>query len=357
MPYFLLFFLLLSSCGKSSSVSQDSTTIQGINTTYHLPSLSTLKMKNGVVDEETYSGVRKIGASDTVQPDDAYHLGSCTKAMTATLAAILVEEGLLSWDRTLSSLLPDVSLNPSFQNMRFDMLLVHRAGLPEFDDFLFRAIQGKTALEGKELVLTSLLTKAPSTSGFVYSNYGYIIVGRILERLTGKSYESLMREKLFSPLGMSSCGFGPAPLVWGHVWQNNSWSPRFSDNPEAFSPAGRVHCSLRDWGKFLEEHNRGFHGENGIVTAATFKKLHSTFGTSDSTYTYGGWLLNYRSWANGMTLSHAGSNTMNMARVWIAPGINSIFMSSTNAGGDTANAATEDAIGLMLNAQSQPQVK
>lgn len=324
----------------------------GITNAYGLPSLASMKIQNGTKVEE-FTGVRKIGSADLVQPDDAYHLGSCSKAMTATLAAILVEDGVLSWDKTLASLLPDVSLHSSFQNMRFDLLLIHRAGLPEVDDSLFRSLQGKSSADGKELVLRSLLQKAPLTSPgdkYVYSNYGYIIAGRIMERVTGKSFEALMREKMFEPLGMSSCGFGPSPLVWGHVWQKSNLVPKFSDNPEAFGPAGRVHCSLRDWGKFLEQHNRGFRGENGIVTASTFKKLHSTYGTKDSAYTFGGWLLNSRSWARGMTLSHAGSNTMNFAKVWIAPEINSIFMSATNAGGDSAAAATEAAIGNMINA-------
>jgi CubicO group peptidase (beta-lactamase class C family) len=237
--------------------------------------------------------------------------------------------------------------------MRFDLLLVHRAGLNEYEDSLFSNLWKLGSEDGKELVLKTLLERGPITtpgSTYRYSNYGYIIVGRILERLTGKNFETLMQTKLFDPLDMKTCGFGPSPLVWGHVRSNGVIIPKFSDNPIGFGPAGRAHCSLPDWGKFLRMHARGYKGISGLVSVNTFKKLHSTYPANDSSYTYGGWISAYRSWAKGVTLSHAGSNTMNYAKVWIAPETDSIVMSVTNIGDDKGVNAVELAISNLINA-------
>ncbi len=51
--------------------------------------------------------------------DKSFHLGSCTKAMTATLAAILIEEGIFGWDSKLVDLMPEITLHPDFQNAPF----------------------------------------------------------------------------------------------------------------------------------------------------------------------------------------------------------------------------------------------
>jgi CubicO group peptidase (beta-lactamase class C family) len=351
--HFLLFILFIfSSCGKSSGHTVNPATVQGISAEFGLPALASVMIQKNLTVEENFTGVRKFGELTPIQSDDAFHIGSCTKAMTSTLAGILIEEGKLNWDSTLATLLPDVNLHPLYQNMRFDLLLVHRAGLNEMEDGLFSKLKALGSENGKELVLKTLLERAPSfTPGtaYVYSNYGYIIAGRILERLTGKSWETLIQEKIFNPLSMATCGFGPAPLVWGHLRSSGKIIPVFSDNPIAFGPAGRVHCSMNDWGKFLTIHMKGFRGENAFLKAETFKKLHSTYSSNDSSYTYGGWNLIYRSWAKGMTLSHAGSNTMNYAKVWIAPEVESILMSATNIGGENVFEATDTAIKNMIN--------
>ncbi|WPU66836.1 serine hydrolase domain-containing protein [Peredibacter starrii] len=346
----LFLLLLLISCGKSSSGSSTSSSLP-LLIEFQLPGLGRMTIRNGVTQELSTLGVRKYGDPSPLLPTDKFHLGSCTKAMTATLAAILIEEGKLNWTSPLKELLPEFNLHASFQNMTYETLLVHRAGLSRVkDDSLFRMIQSPsyTSTSARELITRSVLEIAPVTtpgSRYDYNNTSYIIAAYILEKLTGESWETLMREKLFNPLDMKSCGFGPTSPE--NTWAHKGLTPIHIDNPEGYGPAARVHCSLPDWGKFLQQHVDGFNGSDGIVHASTFLKLHTRAGSDP--YTYGGWLRYERSWANGPALTHDGSNTVNYAKVWLAPKLKLIMATTTNTGGAEAQKATESVISDMIN--------
>jgi len=352
MHVIIFFMLIFAGCNKNTPERTVSSTQELLTVQFEIPSISSLYMHRGEIIEHNTEGLKISTQKDLIEKNDAYHLGSCTKAMTATLAAILIEEGKLDWSTTLSELLPELKMHPDFSTITFESLFIHRAGLPVNHYEVFEKIRYMPVMDGRELVAQTLLTSSPETlpgSKFSYSNFNYIIAGHILEKLTGKSWEALMKEKIFAPLEMSTCGFGPAPEVWGHIRSaSGKISPVFSDNPAALGPAGTVHCSLPDWGKFLSIHERGFNGDDIFLSRESFKKLHSVHPSNDSAYTYGGWLLLYRSWAKGPVLTHAGSNTMNFAQVWIAPSLHGIFMGATNISGEKAEQATDKATGRLI---------
>lgn len=81
-----------------------------------------------------------------------------------------------------------------------------------------------------------------------YSNIGYILVGAVLEHISGKSWEDLITEKLFVPLGMNTAGFGPpqgSGQMCGHVLSGQQWTPMpQADNPAALGPAGTGVCHM-----------------------------------------------------------------------------------------------------------------
>src|ERR1043165_8579602 len=78
------------------------------------------------------AGVRKRGSADGITLDDRFHLGSCTKAMTATLVAMFVEDGKLNWTTTLGELFADTvkRMHPAWEKATLRQVLAHRAGLP-----------------------------------------------------------------------------------------------------------------------------------------------------------------------------------------------------------------------------------
>lgn len=329
-----------------------------------VPSLAAAAYRGGKLVGRGVVGTRKQGGEEAVTLDDRWHLGSDTKAMTATLAAILVEEGLLDWSKTLLDLLPDVPMGGDYGAVTFEALLYHRAGLPANPsaDWM-RAARSATDLPKarKDAAIELLVAKPAQAPGtYAYSNAGYIIAGAILESLAKEPWESLVKKRIFDKLGMTSCGFGPPAGVdtvdapWGHSGKKGAYTPvapgPLADNPLALGPAGTVHCTLEDWSKFTHATARGAKGEAGIVSKASFEKLLTPPAGGDYAM---GWGVTTRPWAGGRALSHSGSNTMFYATAWIAPEKDLVLLAATNAGDDAAAAAVDEAFAPMIEAYAK----
>ena len=219
------------------------------------------------------AGVRKAGTSVSMTDKDLVHLGSCTKAMTSTMIATLVAEGKMSWDMKLTEAIPELKndINPDLQNTSLWQLLTHRAGIPN-DPIDWYAYADKDIKDRRFSILKDNIKLAPAyTDGeFHYSNYGYVVAACMAEQITGLSWEVLMKERLFEPLGMTTAGFGDpvknksTDQPWGHKrsWIGNKWKPSRKYYGEVISPAGRVHCSVEDWAKFI---SLQLPGENTIL--------------------------------------------------------------------------------------------
>jgi CubicO group peptidase (beta-lactamase class C family) len=299
-------------------------------------------------------GIRKIGATDPIRVTDQVHLGSDTKAMTATMIGTLVDEGKVSWGSKIRDVFPQVAsqLHSDFQAVTLSHLLTHRAGLPANASWWH--LPGNTTTAKRRSLLTTMLKDAPVTrpeSTYAYSNVGYVLAGLMAEHVSGQSWETLMSKRLFEPLGMTSAGFGspghPGKVdqPWGHHDSGGEVRPTQVDNAPAMGPAGTVHCSVPDWAKFAALHVRGAQGKPKLLKASTFRALHTP--PPGNNYS-GGWLVLERSWANGLTLSHSGSNTAWYATIWIAPVRDFAILVATNQGGDTASRATDQAVSELI---------
>jgi CubicO group peptidase (beta-lactamase class C family) len=299
-------------------------------------------------------GIRKIGATDPIRVTDQVHLGSCTKAMTATVIGTLVDEGKLSWGSKIRDVFPQAAsqIHADLQTVTLSHLLTHRAGLPA--NVSWWHLQGKTTTTKRRTLLTTMLKDAPLTrpgSTYAYSNVGYVLAGLMAEHVSGQSWETLMTKRLFEPLGMTSAGFGTpghagkVDQPWGHHDSEGEVRPTQVDNPPAMGPAGTVHCSVPDWAKFATLHMRGAQGKPKLLKASTFRALHTP--APGNNYA-GGWIVLERSWANGLALNHAGSNTAWYVVIWIAPVRDFAILVATNQGGDTAAKATDQAVSELI---------
>ncbi len=304
------------------------------------------------------TGVRKQGDPTPVGLEDEWHLGSDTKAMTATLLGIAVEEGKLAFETKLPDVFTGATLDPGWANVTIEDLLRHRGGAPaDVPPPIWSQLwaDGANPAALTKAVLAMLaLPPAQAIGTYTYSNAGYMFVGAALEKRWGKTWEELIQARLFAPLGMGTCGFGAAGSanVVDQPWAHQPGTPPVpvapgpsADNPRGLGPAGTVHCSLRDWGKFLSLHLAGERGEDRLLKAATLQRLHTP--PSGGTYA-AGWGTGTRPWAGGPILTHAGSNTMNYAVVWLAPAKNVGFMVTTNVGGDAAQKQTDAALGPLI---------
>jgi CubicO group peptidase (beta-lactamase class C family) len=184
-----------------------------------------------------------------------------------------------------------------------------------------------------------------------YSNVGYVVLGAIIEKLRAKPWEDVIREKLFDPLGMSSAGFGPPgerdkiDQPWGHQLLLGAVAPTYSDNRPVMGPAGRVHCSIRDWGKFISLYLDAAQGRPRLVSARMFSELTDPGPGGDYA---GGWMITQRDWGGGTVLTHAGSNGMWFCVAWVAPRRGFALLSAVNIGGDDAAQACDEASGAMI---------
>ncbi|RYZ58505.1 MAG: class C beta-lactamase-related serine hydrolase [Proteobacteria bacterium] len=348
--------------------------IDDIRTKHKVPALGALIQRDEKVDVYI-SGFRKLGDPTLAKTSDKFHLGSDTKAMTATQIAILVQEGRIRWNSKLSEIFPEWtdSMNEAMKPMTVEMLSSHMSGItPDlyaFQDGILIKIAtdpNKTLLqiraETSRLIFESAPLHKPGTH-FEYSNMNYIILGAVIEKLKGSRWEETIENMIFKPLGMSSCGFGPpgnpdAPepdQPWAHFVDaegTKAMRPDSNaDNPPAFGPAGTVHCSMQDWAKFLTIHRNGFNGKSSVILEAEgFKKLHEAYPGQE--YTYGAWGRIPQPWAGGDALTHAGSNNGNYVTAWIAPKKNLILLSVANMGGEAA-VATDEVVQALLSSQKQ----
>lgn len=291
------------------------------------------------------AGVRARGEPERVTLDDRFHIGSCTKAMTATLCAVLVERGALRWDTTLAEAFPELrqTMHEQYQRVTLAQLLTNRAGVPA--DLSPGGLWGRLAAhtgtprEARRMLLEWLVRRGPAHAPGtrdLYANAGFAIAGHMAECAAGTAYEDLMQELVFAPLGMTECGWGAPgsahaidqPRGHGRDGKPVVPHPVRADNPAAISPAGRLHCTLADLSRFVSLHLRGdARNPNravALLRAEIFDILH-TPPDSLSDYAFG-WVRSVRPWARGegaeatgRVLTHSGSNTMWFAVTWLAP--------------------------------------
>ena len=342
IAFLLLSFALLhldepASAGGSDGATTEPTTFQSdlgaIRDARNVPALGGLLLQNGEITRK--------GVAGPVDSSDAWHLGSDTKAMTATLAARLVEQNLITWDTTLADGLPSLAadLHDAHKTVTLRQLLGHRGGVVGgglADVFLLPQLWGleekmvdQTAadrrLAAAKIILSADPVAAPGVT-FLYSNYGYVLAGAMLERAGGDSWEHLMQREVFGPLQMTTAGFGSPPRVRGHLKVDGEWVPQTRDNPPTLGPAAVVHCSLADWSKFAVAHLG--HGPAGYLTADSLKILHEPLPGDDAKYALG-WAVVER---DGRTLlAHEGSNTMWYAAIVLDPSRDEARLAVCNA--------------------------
>lgn len=332
---------------------------------HKIPALAVAATVDGDVVALGAQGRRRITEKEErVSRDDHWQLGSCTKSMTASVVAMLVEDGDLAWDTTIADLFPELAdeMHPAWLAVTLEQLLTHRGGAPaEPPADLWKAACTRegTPTEQREAFVKGLLahepTKHPGTH-WIYSDSGYAIVGVMMERATGKAWEDLLRERLFVPLGLTSAGFGepattePPDQPWGHRGVKHAFIPQApgpnADYPPAIAPAAAVHMSIGDFASYASWHVFGARGEGWLLTPASFKKLHTPRG--DEHYAMG-WSVSERRWAGGTVLMHNGDNEMFYAVMWLGPNSNTAFVAACNADGQDAVEACDEAITMLIN--------
>lgn len=335
-----------------------------IRTTHNLPALGCAVVMSNRIVGLGMVGVRKHGVAEPVTIHDHWHHGSMTKSMTAVLAAMLVEEGLITWTTKLVDLFPEHAgtRHADWNTATLEMLLSNSAGAPtdlSTGNIWTQLWNHPGTPREQRLFLTQQVTAlaprfAPG-SGYEYSNAGFSMAGAMLEKVTNKPWEQLMHEYFYGRLGMTTGGFGvPATPrhidhPWGHQFSGATPNPiapgTAADNPPGVGPAGTAKCSLVDFARYASFLVAGARGEGSLLEATTFQKL---FTPVNNNYAMG-WSVSTRGWADGTTYSHSGSNNQWYTLVWIAPNRNWAVVVVTNIGGTPAATAANAVVTAMVN--------
>ena len=337
---------------------------------YALPALAAAIVKEGQVVAVGAVGTRKAGVSIPVTVNDRFHLGSDTKAMTALLAAMFVEEGKLRWDATVAEVFPELAdkMDPGLRRVTLVQLLSHTSGIPSdndsFGDLLAKAMIQDGNLDELRYWLVQQWSLQPLASEpgtkFAYANMNYIIVGAMVERVGGKTWEELITERIFTPLSLHTAGLGPqatlgkidAPL--GHIILGGKTKSFLAgpngDNPLIIGPAGNAHMSVLDFARWAGWNAGG--GKRGpqLVRPETLKKLHTPVismperkDTAPGTPARGRYALGWgeltMDWAPEPLLFHGGSNQKNLAHIWFEPSLDFAMVLVTNISGAKADEA------------------
>ena len=298
--------------------------------------------------------------------------------MTATLLALLVKDGAISWNSTLQELLPDLSVHPDHRNTTLATLTSHRAGiffdwtkdrntLPDLYSDSLDPADGRLLLTQKALSVPPALPKFQ----FHYENLDYIISGVIIDRYSGLPWEVTIRNRLWHPLEMQACGLGSGPESsmfsidnpWPHRY-SKTFGPlplfvplKYRDNPPSVSSAGTVHCPVEAYAKFLHFHATQERDNAVGLRPEDFKFLHTPLWidekeVDESVYTPGAWIRDINSVVPGedkYVLTHKGSNTLNMAMAWIVvdggSGGSEAYAAMTNVG--DVGEAVEDVVDVL----------
>lgn len=311
-----------------------------------LPAVGVTVFTGSQILETAVAGVRRTGDATPVELTDKFSIGSNAKAMTATLVATYVDEGVVTWDTTVADIfdgaLPEI--HGDYADATLRQLLSHTAGIN--DELVSAAfvsfVDFDLSLTEQRLGLTEMTVTRPrdhAVGNYMYSNFGYTIVGAMLEELTGSPWEELVQTRVFDRLGMNSCGFyapgtpGEVDQPWGHfdAIGGEAVDPGHAaaELPHVIAPAGLVHCNMADWATFLQSQLRGFRGSDSeIISPEAFVALQTPQAGSDYAL---GWVTN--PYPKGPdVLYHQGSNLRFTAEVWLVPSENWGLLTVTNVG-------------------------
>jgi len=290
---FCLLFGLQHSGGQNLNVQE---VVETFRTTYDVPAIAA-----SVILEDTIyfgvSGYKSIDLKNSVDVNSKFHLGSNAKAITATIAATLVEKGAIEWGTKLLEVIPELrnEIHAGYSDTNLQDLLSNRSKMHAFEDDGSKEWRNipKTIptandqkLEFARYALQLKPVKWKKDKNHYYSNGGFIVAALMLERRSGLSWETLSTE-LFNNLGLKIYNGFPIQEkigeTQGHKKKGKSYE---AIGPEEeypldsyFTPAGNQSMNIADLSKFIQLHLKGLMGTDNFLKSESFHKMH--FGASD----------------------------------------------------------------------------
>jgi len=272
---FLFVFLAVSSSRTESSQDQTATTLDTIFSPLvnaSSPGLAVLIRKDGRTAFERGYGARELRSFAKIDSQTNFRLASCSKQFTAMSIMLLVHDGKLRYDDKLTDVFPDF---PAYgKTITIPNLLNHTSGLPDYEDLMAAAEKRKGAplwtykrqiqdAEVLDLLKQEAAGKFAPGTQWSYSNSGYVVLGLVVAKISGKPFREFLRERIFAPLEMSQTlayqrGQNEVTQrAYGHSKEGNGWKETDQSSTSATLGDGGSYSSLDDlakWDEALAQH-------------------------------------------------------------------------------------------------------
>ncbi|GAA1398402.1 serine hydrolase [Catellatospora coxensis] len=293
---------------------------------------------------EAAYGVLNADTGVVATTDSVFQIGSISKVWTATVALQLADEGLLDLDAPLVQVLPELRLSDADVAKQVTMrhLLTHTSGIDGdvFDD----TGRGDDCLEAYTALLAEVAQNHPLGATWSYCNSGFSLAGYVIERLTGGTWDKAMRERLFTPLGLTRTGTLPEEALLhraavGHVAGPDGTQLRAPvwGLPRALGPAGLISSTAADVLAFARMHLTGGLAADGtrVLSAdstAAMAEMHADLPDKHSLGdSWGlGWIR--FGWDGARLIGHDGNTIGQAAFLRMLPGQGLAVTMLTNGG-------------------------
>ena len=239
--------------------------------TFHVPGMAVCVVKDGKVVHAKGYGVRSLATKEKVDENTLFGIASNTKAFTATALGILIDEGKLNWDDKVRDYIPEFKLYSPYVTEEFTIrdLLTHRSGLGlGAGDLMF--FPDSSDFTVKDVIYNLRFLKATSSfrTKFDYDNNLYIVAGEVIARVSGKSWDEFIEERILAPLQMShSAGSymrikDKSNVIDAHASVNSVVQVIARSTSKVDHAAGSIYSSIADLSKWVILHlNNGHYGD------------------------------------------------------------------------------------------------
>jgi CubicO group peptidase (beta-lactamase class C family) len=247
---------------------------------WEVPGLAIAVVKNDQIVHAKGYGVRKLGDPAPVDEKTLFAIGSSSKAFTAAAIAMLVDEGKMKWDEPATKYLPGFQLFDPYVTREITVrdLLCHRSGLDRGDFIWYGTPYGRDEIWNR---IRYVKPSSSFRSKFGYQNIMYLAAGQIVARVSGKSWDDFVRDRIFVPLGMSSSN----TTIRAFAGQNNVATPHAKveegvktipwRNIDNIAPAGSINSNVVDMAQWvrLQLGEGSFKGAR-LISSGAAKEMH-----------------------------------------------------------------------------------
>ena len=234
--------------------------------------------KDSIVYAKGY-GTRTLGQLQPVDQNTVFAIGSSSKAFTAALVAMAVDEGKMRWDEKVSAYLPGFQLYDTYASRDITTrdVLSHRSGLARGDFAWY--LSGLS----RDEILRRVRYLEPSwgfRSTFGYQNIMFLAAGQAVAAAEGKSWDDLVKSKIFAPLGMTTSSTsvrelaGKANVATPHADVNDTVRTIEWKNIDNIAPAGSINSSVRDMAQWLRlQLGHGKYGTQQLMSSGNHGEM------------------------------------------------------------------------------------